>query len=139
MKMEVELYDSIHKHIHVHCTCTWQNDIVECNATLISWTNGFHSNYYGYYQLYILTLCWTPHISTARIGSLLRKTRFFCCLALKCFLGLSPAPLLPPLPGILLWYSCTCNRSLCVNIKHTCTVVQVYTECYCYTRDMFYL
>ena len=35
------------------------------------------------------------------MGSLLRKNLFFCCLALKCFFGLKPPPLLLPLPGIL--------------------------------------
>ena len=50
-----------------------------------------------------LTLCSTPHISTARMGSLLLMNRFFCSLGLNAFfLGLRPTPPLPPRPGMML-------------------------------------
>ena len=62
------------------------------------------------YAVSFLTLCWTPHIRTARIGSLLRRTLFFCCLALKCLLGLNPAPLLPPLPGMVIFLTDNCSQ-----------------------------
>ena len=48
---------------------------------------------------------------------MLRKTLFFCCLALKCFLGLSPAPPFPPLPGIAVVRVDDCVKEYITNQK----------------------